>query len=99
MTFYLQTTAGREEIALPKETVFVGVYNKAEDGSNNLEIMTGFEKMFSCGKIQRVTPEGVRIDVDCIAANEPAFHEILERYRVISRVEIVTREFELNVVI
>ena len=99
MTFYLQTTAGREEIALPKETVFVGVYNKAEDGSNNLEIMTGFDKMFSCGKIRRVTPEGVNITIDCIAANEPAFHEILERYRGISMVEIVTREFELNVVI
>ena len=99
MTFYLQTTAGREEIALPKETVFVGVYNKAEDGSNNLEIMTGFDKMFSCGKIRRVTPEGVNITIDCIAANEPAFHEILDRYRGISMVEIVTREFELNVVI
>ena len=99
MTLYLQTTAGREEIALPKETVFVGVYNQAEDGSNNIEIMTGFEKMFSCGKIQRVTPEGVRIAVDCIAANEPSFYEILDRYRGISMVEIVTREFELNVVI
>jgi hypothetical protein len=99
MTVYLQTTAGREEIALPKETVFVGVYNKAEDGSNNLEIMTGFEKMFSCGKIQRVTPEGVHITLECITANEPAFFEILERYRGISMVEIVTREFELNIVI
>ena len=99
MTAYLQTSAGREEIALPEETVFVGVYNQTEDGNNKLEIMTGFEKMVSCGKIQRVTPEGVHFTLECITANEPAFFEILERYRGISMVEIVTRDYELNIVI
>ena len=99
MTLYLQTSAGREEISLPEETVFVGVYSKAEDGSNHLEIMTEFEKVVSCGKIRRVTPEGVYIAVDCITANEPEFQEILDRYRGISMVEMVTRDFELNIVI
>ncbi len=99
MTVYLQTTAGREVIPLPEETVFVGVYNKAEDGSNNIEIMTGFEKVFPCGKIRRVTSEGVNITIDCMAAEESAFYEILQRYRGISMVEIVEQDFELTVVI
>ncbi len=99
MTAYLQTTAGREEISLQEGTFLVSVSTNDGKGNNCTLIQTGLEDVFPYRRIQRITPEGVNINIDCVFGEDPAYQEILERYRGISMVELVMFDFQLTIII
>lgn len=98
MTVYLQTSAGREEIRLPEETVWVSISTNDGNGNNTTMIQMGSDT-FPCYTIHRITPEGVNVTLDCALSDEPGFYEILEQYRGIAMVEMEMFGFELTVMI
>jgi hypothetical protein len=98
MTFYLQTTAGREELLLPADTVWVNIIVEDENRNNTTMIDLDLD-VFPFHAIQRITPEGIHVTLDCALGDDPAFREILKRYRGISMVEMAMFGFELTVII
>lgn len=98
MTAYLQTSAGREELLLPADTVWVNISTNDGNGNNSTMIQLGLD-VFSFHAIHRITPEGFNVTLDCAISDDPAFREILKRYRGISMVEMAMFGFELTVII
>ena len=98
MTAYLQTSAGREELLLPADTIWVNI--SVEDENRNKTTMIDLDlDVFPFHAIQRITPEGIHVTLDCAISDDPAFREILKRYRGISMVEMAMHDFELTVII
>ena len=98
MTAYLQTSAGREELLLPADTVWVNISVEDENRSNTTMIDLGLD-VVPFHTLHRITPEGFNVTLDCAISDDPAFREILKRYRGISMVEMAMHGFELTVII